>query len=53
MDTIHRDLLKKKKYKNFKIFLVCDLIYGIFILRLLKNALMWYVEIFFSFPVYE
>ena len=38
MDTVHRDLPKKKKkkeYKNFKIFLVGDLIYKIFILHLL------------------
>ena len=35
MNTV--DLLKKKKkeYKIFKIFLVCDLIYGIFTLQLL------------------
>ena len=32
MNTVHRD---KKKYKNFKKFLVYDLIYGIFILCLL------------------
>ena len=34
MNTVHRDL-PKKKYKNFKIFLVGDLIYKIFILHLL------------------
>ena len=33
MSTIHR--VKKKEYKSFKIFLVCDLIYKIFILKLL------------------
>ena len=38
MDTIHEQCskgLKKKEYKNFKNFLVCDLIYEIFVLRLL------------------
>ena len=33
MSTVHR--VKKKKYKNFKNFPVCDLIYKIFILKLL------------------
>ena len=33
MNTVHR--VKKKEYKIFKNFLVCDLIYEIFILRLL------------------
>ena len=31
MNTVH---MEKKEYKNFKNFLVYDLIYGIFILRL-------------------
>ena len=31
MDTVHRDLQKKKKYRIFKNFLVGDLIYKIFI----------------------
>ena len=37
MNTVHRDLRKKKKkeYKIFKNFLVYDLIYEIFILKLL------------------
>ena len=36
MNTVHRNLLKKKKeYKIFKIFLVYDLIYEIFLLKLL------------------
>ena len=36
MNTVHRDLLKKKKeYKIFKNFLMVDLIYKIFILHLL------------------
>ena len=37
MNTVHRDLQKKKKkkYKIFKNFLVYDLIYVIFILKLL------------------
>ena len=34
MDIINRDL-KNYIYKNFKNFLVCDLIYEIFVLRLL------------------
>ena len=33
MSTIHE--VKKKEYKNFKNFLVYDLIYGIFILHFL------------------
>ena len=36
MNTVHRDLLKKKKSTKFlKNFLVYDLIYGIFTLQLL------------------
>ena len=37
MDIVHEHCSqgKKKDYKNFKNFLVCDLIYGIFILHLL------------------
>ena len=34
MNTVHREL-KKKEYKNFKNFLVYDLIYKIFIWKLL------------------
>ena len=33
MNTVHKD--KKKRVQNFLNFLVCDLIYGIFILCLL------------------
>ena len=33
MNTVHKE--EKKEYKNFKNFLVCDLIYEIFILHLL------------------
>ena len=36
MKTVH---MVKKKYKNFKNFLVCDLICGIFILQLLQMQL--------------
>ena len=40
MDTVHehssQDVKKKKNYKSCKIFLVCDLIYKIFILKLLQ-----------------
>ena len=38
MDTVHEHCsqdVKKKEYKIFKIFIVCDLIYKIFILKLL------------------
>ena len=38
MNTVHEHCsqgFKKKEYKNFKNFLVYDLIYGIFILHLL------------------
>ena len=34
MNTVHNKK-KKKEYRNFKNFLVCDLIYGIFIVCLL------------------
>ena len=35
MSTVNRVFKKKKKYKNFKNFLVYDLIYKIFISKLL------------------
>ena len=35
MNTVHRVFKKKKKVQNFKNFLVYDLIYEIFILKLL------------------
>ena len=53
MDTIHEhcSLGLKKKYKNFKNFLVYDLIYSVYV-TLHMNALTWHVKIF-TFSVCE